>query len=891
MNDFNVTETLSNGKNELSAKFADLHEKTSSLLADPEGIKANCMNGSVYVLSDKELLSLHRDSGDSRYPYGRDGFNLWVYASGYMHANEGLLSTFLRAAQGQEPNVAFFAGKEKRGDDYQLTPLFSVPNMLEERKGLTRYTVFSPSAAYFVTEFDSLRFGVRVFATPTQEISFSINIENIGNQSESFFLSSFLNPFLRHQLHTSDEDNWFKEVSLLKSGQQEQGNLDPFLLLVHEDKDRHTLTTNYALLRRELSIEDKNWLGSAEATTSRLQYVGSSSSSLHTPEALLKGTFGKNPKHLCTFTETGIMGDLLNMNLPAGKSARLDLMFSPLKTHEDALALASKRLDPSAVDLGLKHLEQEDSDNHVALSIRTDQSTVEGINSVTFNAFIEHLKKQVEFCSLIKGYIQLSFNSLIGIRDVFQAIEGMLFWRDEAARDKMLEALDFTAIDGRCFRQYSLPPANQDVGRMDLRQFIDQGVWVISTIHTYLRVTQDWEFLSKVCGYHEIVDEAAGRVVKSEQQDSVLEHMLKIMAYLLRNRDHDNTQCSLALYGDWNDALDGLGISQDGSSEFGTGVSVMATLQVYQNTQELIDILNRVDASKYAAEIEQYSKAREEIEAGLLKHAVVANDAGDKRILHGWGDQYSYFVGSYKDSDGVARDGLTSNAFWVLSGLYKTHPEFKQIILDGLERLDSKYGYLTFAPHFDIDAKGVGRIPKLPPGTAENGASYIHATAFGIMALFQMGEAQKAWEQLCKILPFTKGHENLTHSPFVMPNSYGYNPEKFIDGQNMNDWQTGSSNVVLKLLIRFVFGFEPELDGLWIQPAAWCPFESFQFKLNVRGCQISIHYENKHMGERSFKIDDKQQKSELDETMSIHKLWIPNEELKPDRTININVVD
>ena len=45
------------------------------------------------------------------------------------------------------------------------------------------------------------------------------------------------------------------------------------------------------------------------------------------------------------------------------------------------------------------------------------------------------------------------------------------------------------------------------------------------------------------------------------------------------------------------------------------------------------------------------------------------------------------------------------------------------------------------------------------------------------------------------------------------------------------------------------------------------------------------------MGERSFKIDDKQQKSELDETMSIHKLWIPNEELKPDRTININVVD
>ena len=891
MNDSDNINIASASSDELSVKFADLHKKASALLADSKHLKESHMNGSAYVLSEKELLCLGRDNGDSRYPYGQDGFNLWVYASGYMHANEGLLSTFLRAAHGQEPNVAFFAGKKKGGDDYQVTSLFSVPKSIEEGSGLARYTVFSPSAAYFVTELDSLRFGVRVFATPSRSISFSVSIENTGSQSESFFLSSFLNPFLRHQLHTSDEDNWFKEVSLHKMGQQEPANLDPFLLLVHEDKDRHTLTTNYAILRRELSIEDKSWLVASEATTSRLQYVGSTSSSLHTAQALHHGTFGETPKHLCTFTETGIMGDLLQMNLPAGKSARLDLMFSPLKTQEEALTLAGKRLDPSAIELELKQLDQEDNSNHAALTIQADQSVVEGVNSVAFNAFIEHLKKQVEFCSLIKGYIQLSFNSLIGIRDVFQALEGMLFWRGDAARDKMLEALSFTAIDGRCFRQYSLPPANQNVGRMDLRQFIDQGVWVISTIHTYLRVTQDWDFLNTVCGYHEITNEAAGKVIKSEQKDTVLEHMLRIMGYLLRNRDHDKTKCSLALYGDWNDALDGLGISLDGSSEFGTGVSVMATLQVYQNTQEMIDILNRIDGSKYATAINEYRTAREEIETGLLKYAVVSNDSGDQRILHGWGDQYSYFVGSYKDSDGVSRDGLTSNAFWVLSGLYKEHPEFKKTILESLERLDSKYGYRTFAPHFDIDAKGVGRIPKLPPGTAENGASYVHATAFGIMALFQIGEPKKAWDQLSKILPFTEGHENLTHSPFIMPNSYGYNPEKFIDGQNMNDWQTGSSNVVLKLLIRFVFGFEPEMDGLWIQPASWCPFKSFKFELNIRNCSVNLDYQNKQSGKRSFQIDGLPQESKSDESMGIDKLWIPNEQLKPNGKITIHIVD
>ena len=42
------------------------------------------MPGSTYVLDDNHLLCLPRDTGDSRYPYGRNGFNFWAYASGYV---------------------------------------------------------------------------------------------------------------------------------------------------------------------------------------------------------------------------------------------------------------------------------------------------------------------------------------------------------------------------------------------------------------------------------------------------------------------------------------------------------------------------------------------------------------------------------------------------------------------------------------------------------------------------------------------------------------------------------------------------------------------------------------------------------------------------------------
>ncbi len=50
-----------------------------------------------------------------------------------------------------------------------------------------------------------------------------------------------------------------------------------------------------------------------------------------------------------------------------------------------------------------------------------------------------------------------------------------------------------------------------------------------------------------------------------------------------------------------------------------------------------------------------------------------------------------------------------------------------------------------FRPGFHPDCPGVGRIKKLPIGTAENGAVYVHAaTFFAVMALFKIGKAKEA---------------------------------------------------------------------------------------------------------------------------------------------------
>jgi len=857
--------------NALTSEITRLSGEVASLLADPSRARARAMPGGCYFLDHGEVLALPRDGGDSRYPYGRDGFNFWAYASGYMHANEGLFSVFLRSAEGQEPKIAFFAGLPDGSGGFHPVSLMPVPVLPDvPGRAVSRSTVLTPTAAYYLTQVGDLLAGVRVYAAADKSIVFSVCAINQSGRAESLYLSSFINPYLRHQIYESGEDRWFKEVRVTEPAGE--CGLPGFLVLVNEDKDRHHSITNYGVIRRGWSA-DRARVTAREATASRYQFVGGTRRSLESAVSLRRGSLdGGQP--VCTFIETAVAADMVRVEIEPGGSIRLDAVLERPRDGQAAEELTRQPLTADALDRRLAELSEEEHRGHAGLRARVGETVLPDLKPEVFNCFIEHLKKQVEFCSLIKGYVQLSENSLIGVRDVFQALEAYLFWQPEAARRKMIEALGYTAPDGRCFRQYSLPSASGETGRMDLRPFIDQGCWVISAVATYLRVTGDRGFLDEACGYHEIVDEAGRKVRRSDLSNSVLEHLFRITDYLLANRD-PQTGCVKALYGDWNDALDGLGISLDGSSAYGTGVSVMATLQVFQNAREMVELLEWVDSGAHAGRIAGYRQAADEMARGLRRHAVVSGGKGERRILHGWGDRQSYSVGGFRDPDGVARDGLTSNAFWVLSGLYEEDTGMAPVILDALRRLDSKYGFKTFEPAFPPDTPGVGRIGKLPPGTAENGATYVHATVFAIMVLFRMGRPRDAWDQLVKVLPFTDLHARLSHSPFVMPNAYGFNPEKNIDGENMNDWQTGSSNVLLKLLVRYVFGFEPGLDGVWIQPAAWLPFKSFEFETRLRGRRWTVKFEHRGLAARIFRVNGAVAKAERDAVLGVDRVWLP----------------
>ena len=93
---------------------------------------ANYILENTYFLKDGRVLSLPRQNGVSRFPYGTDGFTLWAYSSGYISINESTFYLVLPSEEGKEPYLAFYGGeKQKDGRFVPISIMGRASNPLE----------------------------------------------------------------------------------------------------------------------------------------------------------------------------------------------------------------------------------------------------------------------------------------------------------------------------------------------------------------------------------------------------------------------------------------------------------------------------------------------------------------------------------------------------------------------------------------------------------------------------------------------------------------------------------------------------------------------------------------------------------------------------------------
>ncbi|MEG1886671.1 MAG: hypothetical protein RR177_00960, partial [Oscillospiraceae bacterium] len=273
------------------------------------------MPGNAWFIENEEVMALPRTDGDCRYPYGSDGFNFWAYSSGYMHCNDGLFSVFLRSSEGADPNIAWFAGISHI-DKTKTISLLNVPNMDD---GAVRYTVFNKSYITYVTEYDGLCFGVRVFVDVKRNMFFTVSVINNNEDSKEVFLSSYINSFLQHGIYPCGEDRWFREASLISGNDA----LPTFTLKCNINVSRTRQVTNLAALVRSVKTFGDSKIVSHQETTSRQQYIGSAIGNLNNPKAVKEGCFARKV-HTSAFTETGIFGDIISFEISPRSAIRTD---------------------------------------------------------------------------------------------------------------------------------------------------------------------------------------------------------------------------------------------------------------------------------------------------------------------------------------------------------------------------------------------------------------------------------------------------------------------------------------------------------------------------------------------------------------------------------------
>ena len=783
--------------------------------------------GNCYFLDNDLICAKPRNDGDSRHPYSVDGLTLWAYSSGYISINESSFFFIPPTLEGREPRLAFFGGvKNKATNNFAFT---SITGVLSKGNKHNSYCVFGERYVYYIKEYSGIVFVAKLCIDENKNILISTFAINNTSSDKELYLSTFMNPIMEHNASDSDESKWFKKCELTKDGCK---------FLGVEDVSRHIHLTNYAVVKRCCSSKNTY----ISSTSSRSEFAGGKNSSISCSPALKIGQLGIC-KPVTLFSETSAYSDVVRDVVKPQHFLQVDY-----KIRIEYQESNSKQFEKSTFDYGendkvFAKLNQK-LHNISNFQIEFGKLNDYKLNNELFNRFLKCVVRQIDYGANAKN----SSLMLLGIRDVCQMVEASLMWDLESARRILIQTLNFVDPSGRCPRQYSIPNGEED-SLMDNREFIDQGQWIISTIHTYLAFSGDCNFLNDECTYCQLQGARSGKILS--ERDSVYMHLKRIMSYLISNID-ECTGCLKTLYGDWNDAIDGLGTNTTkNTNKFGNGVSSMATFHLYKNLKEMEDIVEFHNGDKEL--INYYSQ----IAQRLLENAnanCIQRQNNELRIVHGWGDNKSFYVGSFNDVDQKSRHSLTSNAFYVISNIYKSKPEIKKYILQAYDCLDSKYGLKTFDVYFDRDAKQVGRIVNLPKGTAENAATYIHSAIFGVKSLFVLKEGKRAFDQIFKLIPIT--HNLISTSPFVMPNSYIYNPDIGVDGESMSDWYTGSSNTLIKTFVFDLFGLKVSLNGvISVEPSNYFPSNNSTLQLTIRNKHLKIVYNNKHSQKRIIKVN------------------------------------
>jgi len=403
----------------------------------------------------------------------------------------------------------------------------------------------------------------------------------------------------------------------------------------------------------------------------------------------------------------------------------------------------------------------------------------------------------------------------VGYRDVLQDLLGICKFEPAFARRRLLETLQYQFPDGRAVRQYERFPASGH----DTRMYQDSPAWIPHLLSRYVKETGDRAILDEQVPFLD----PETLEIDSARAATVYDHAALAVRSLHANTGYH--RLCLIGYGDWNDALSGIGGEK--------GVSVWlscACVHAARMMSELADHLDRPsDRDEFAA---------------------IADEMTERINTHAWdGNWYIYAIndrgepiGSSKSPEGKIH--LNVNTWALFTGVAAAGGH-EDALWESIEQLATPVGHMLLAPPYTAASReSTGRIADVAPGMFENGSIYTHGESFYLYALARAGKSDKWMGEILKTLP-SRQVPDISTGPPQQQSNFFVGPDHVNFGQNPFSNFTGSVTWY-RLAIERIIGVLPEFEGLRIEPRPPSEWNKYRVRRRFRGCELDIRFARSH---------------------------------------------
>lgn len=504
--------------------------------------------------------------------------------------------------------------------------------------------------------------------------------------------------------------------------------------------------------------------------------------------------------------EKPILSLQTNLTLKPGEETAVHILIGTAFSHDEMGRLREKFLTDGGVERAYGRL-------HAAIQSELGQ-TAFVTPDVQLNHFASHwLKRQI---SLGTQWARVRHN---GYRDYVQDIGAMAFFNPQLALERFERVLAFQYSSGYAPRTWLH-------GKILDKDFADNHVWIPYTAYNLIMETADLSLLERVVPFNDGLSA------------SLYEHVKRAVDYLWQDRGLFGL-CRIRS-GDWNDCLDQVGHQ-------GRGVSVWLSLAWLRANRQFAELARLKGERKHVEIAEQ--------RASEMRHAIEQHGWDGRYYLRAYDDN-GRPLGSHKNNQGTLF--LNPQTWAVFCGL-----ERGRAALEAAEnRLETDLGILSVADAYSEYDAHIGLMSRKRPGVQENGGVYLHASAFKLVADCLLRRREAVEQGIYKMLPFMQASSpagtqqgGWDGEPYVFSNCYFAIENSYRYGTAGQSWGTGTAGWFYVALLNHVFGLQPEMGGLRLNPCLPPSWDSCEVTRPFRSALYHIIYQQKGENGRIAQIN------------------------------------